>query len=518
MPTPTAPTSAPRALVDAGALVVGGGPVGSLAAALLNHRGIPVTLLERLPADSVIPASRSYSQGIRNRGLDVIKSIPHLFNAFSAASTERGVDHMSSISPDGVFSSTVSVIARAVAKDEDASSASFLRQRFLAILADFLKERTSVSTMYGAELRHIRFQPDGSMLVDVQKADGTTLQLNSRFIVACDGVRSSVVEKLRLAEAEADSHVSSSAGFRKLEYFCPAAGTFVKSIVIDPAFLAPFGLDADAVRNHWLSVKGQRESRPPSRLFSLDLFPLRADDAARLGGLLAPIMSPPNADLWKLRSVEEAYALFQENFPQLDVRKHISESTLREFISSEPIVMPPIARPASIAALVGDAHADAAKRGAVVVVGDAAHSFPPTLGMGLNIAFEDLSVLMGVIDAAASHTLIAAIATDYERARLPDIEAIMYINRVAVLTFRRARLVSVAKWLNVVVRRALAKAAPGLFYPSITEMLALPLPYREMKRRADCTTRRLLGGLVALVGVPVLKAVLGLRRQGGVEE
>ena len=53
----------------------------------------------------------------------------------------------------------------------------------------------------------------------------------------------------------------------------------------------------------------------------------------------------------------------------------------------------------------------------MVVLGDAAHSFPPELALGMNSAIQDVGVLARVIDDAADAASAGDIAMGYEHER-----------------------------------------------------------------------------------------------------
>jgi hypothetical protein len=58
-----------------------------------------------------------------------------------------------------------------------------------------------------------------------------------------------------------------------------------------------------------------------------------------------------------------------------------------------------------------------------VLLGDAAHGFPPDLGLGVNSALEDVRLLGQEMNA--SNDNIAAATARYERSRLPDSRALV---------------------------------------------------------------------------------------------
>ena len=65
----------------------------------------------------------------------------------------------------------------------------------------------------------------------------------------------------------------------------------------------------------------------------------------------------------------------------------------------------------------------------VVLLGDAAHTMTPILGQGLNCGLEDVIVLADVLQQHGGQVDSALPA--YNKARWPDVEAMLNINEVA---------------------------------------------------------------------------------------
>ncbi len=63
-----------------------------------------------------------------------------------------------------------------------------------------------------------------------------------------------------------------------------------------------------------------------------------------------------------------------------------------------------------------------------MLLGDAAHTMSPVLGQGLNSGMEDVAVFAQCLEQQQGN--VDAALPDYNKARLPDIQAIMTINEV----------------------------------------------------------------------------------------
>lgn len=476
---------------------------------MLHQRNIPVTLIERQADVGAFQIPRSYVQGLGSRGTQVIKYVPQLFDGIPAVSTDLELSRTCQITPSGEVKGA-NFLGMSYSTPKNRNPVYILmRHRLLSIFADYVKERTSVNAMYGATLRDIQFQPDGQMLVSVESADGTAQELRTRFIVACDGVNSAVVRKLREAtNAGGETAISSARGFDRVEYFTPSVGARAKSLVLDPGYLQDVNLQGQDVTKLRVRFLGERRGRPSRRCFNMGMFPIHQDEQKRIGGLLATVAWQPGCDVWKLSSVEEGYALFQENFPQIDVRKWIREKDMKAFVEAEALTMPSISRPKSIGAFIGVQGEDVG-RGGVVLVGDAAHSFPPNLGMGLNVGFEDVSALMEAIDDASADGSVWDIVHKYEEKRDENIDGALELNRVTVIDhYGKTTVVGKLRPLNNNLRTKLSKLLPGVFSPPMINMVAQRVPYGEAMMRGRQTTRRLVVGFASLLVVPILAAVL----------
>lgn len=217
------------------------------------------------------------------------------------------------------------------------------------------------------------------------------------------------------------------------------------------------------------------------------------------------ITLPPDHAMWKKKSVDDAFDLFEQNFPQLDIRACISHQNMQNFVEASPVTFPMISRPASLIATIGKP-----ETGGVVVLGDAAHCFPPNLGLGLNSAFEDVSVLMRVIDEAIAEAVIPDIVKRYEQLRDDDIFALMKIVRnVGPYVSSDMRLRSnLWRFFLVPARLKLIKTFPRVLYPSVTALTRTDMAFSEVWRLGNVSTFRIYVGLSSIFGVPLAAFIL----------
>lgn len=125
-----------------------------------------------------------------------------------------------------------------------------------------------------------------------------------------------------------------------------------------------------------------------------------------------------------------------------------------------------------------------------VLLGDAAHTMSPVLGQGLNAALEDVGVFAQCLEQHQSN--VDAALPAYNKARLPDVQAIMLVNEMvassdAGLTVQDQDLAH-KLWvtghkllfkLHMISHTILNKAAPSMIPgPQLIKLVTGAAPYR----------------------------------------
>lgn len=574
MPTSTTAPSLssclPASVRDADVLIVGGGPVGSLAAAMLHHRGVRVTLIDSDPDFLTFDIHRSYRMGLHPRGTDALRAVPGLYEYLLPFSSP-----IKRTLPGAQYKSK--------SKSESKSAPTFplfMRFRLLNAFKSFLVERTSVTALYGHRVTATQFDPDGFMLVTVvdetnQTEKDTiphTRKFRSRLVLACDG-RNSVVAQQLAALVGDNTHVRSTAGFQRVERQSTSVGLKVKSIVLARSTFRDLGLlgeltfvdyaraltGAKKVKATPMNKKKRRADFTTDRgvergdddnidkeyaptndtRFNISLLPITPLDIDCLDGVLGTIIIPQTHSLLRLSDVDSAYEAFARNLPQVpDIRGLISRAQMQSFIDHNPGTFPPIGRRASLAAVVGadmgssnsstledpglgacgDEETELegsgkSNGGAVILLGDAAHWFPPDIGQGVNSGLEDVVTLMEVLYDLPTQASLCDVATAYEAKRTDDIDALLRIvlNSAVFQYDVNDRRFAIGKHLhmaNQVSRVVLSRQWPRVFHPQVMFLLGSNESYRTIMGKADQTTRRMVLGAF-LIGV-ILSAVVAI--------
>ena len=210
-----------------------------------------------------------------------------------------------------------------------------------------------------------------------------------------------------------------------------------------------------------------------------------------------------------MRSKEKVRSFLQESFPQLDIDDLVTEEELERFALSEGGVFP---RPQHSKALQHSFFSSSSNSSSsVVLLGDAAHAFPPDLGQGLNSALEDVYQLHNSLVATKNSKEncsreeqldIPAALRDYEARRLPDIKALIQLMIFGFpYQYNQAPLKKNLAYFNFALRLLLNKILPAVFSPASFFMLQdEKLSYSYVVAAGKRTTRNLLlslGGLLA---------------------
>ena len=227
----------------------------------------------------------------------------------------------------------------------------------------------------------------------------------------------------------------------------------------------------------------------------------------------ANIIKPADHAIWAMREADELLDYVRNSFPQLpEPEGFVSRAEAEAFVAARPGAFP---APRFVRQL-------AARRGrtGVVLLGDAAHSFPPDVGQGVNAALEDVGALAAALGGGAGATardddaaLDAALAR-YQAERAPAAEALARIVRVAFpyqydQSFWRSKLflAGFAARLGLSKLGALV-GARALFAPPAAFGVLAAEPYVEIWRRAQRTTRALQAAAIACLALVLRRVVL----------
>eukprot|EP00955_Chlamydomonas_euryale_P112381 366130-Chlamydomonas_euryale.AAC.8 len=263
----------------------------------------------------------------------------------------------------------------------------------------------SINILCNASCSEIRQTSDGGLQL-IADVDGKKVMYEPNLLIGADGLNSSVRQALHDIEPENFSmHVLDS----------PSAGLRFKVLRL-PAH--PPGSKDGSLRLQNSSIARVSGNNG----LGLGLLPQNDDSDY----CTANIILKPDHPFWDIKSVEALYECLESSFPQMPIREIIPQEEAERFLACSGGAFPKPQYCKSLHKLLSrtDASKSSPSQG-VLLVGDAAHSFPPDLGQGVNSGFEDVVVLNKVLEECNDQIEVAL--PMFEERRLPDVKALVEI-------------------------------------------------------------------------------------------
>lgn len=216
--------------------------------------------------------------------------------------------------------------------------------------------------------------------------------------------------------------------------------------------------------------------------------------------------------IWSATTAEEAYTMFETNFPHMDVRCLVPYIAMRTFVHAKKTIDGPVERCDSLVAHVGSSG-----EGAVFVLGAAAHALPADDAQVLNADVEDLGVLMDVLDCPQTDGKpLAAVAAMYAARRDADTDAMVELLQPEADSPPCRHFLS---GLQNNIRSFMSRRVPKMFCDDVATLILEDASYEEVLARRDEARKRQNYTLAAVPIVPVLLAgavrLLGGGKGGG---
>ena len=236
--------------------------------------------------------------------------------------------------------------------------------------------------------------------------------------------------------------------------------------------------------------------------FDMVVLPNPPQAIPKIGGLLATIFILPGHPIGEVDDVEKAYEMFESNFPTVEVRKVITESSMHRFVSTKTPLFGNIRRRLSLTCCSPDGNAG------VIFLGDSAHSFPPDLGLGVNSALEDAIVFVDALTAAGPSSSVGDVMKRYEEEREIEITALIELHRKSLLQYQyqyRSDIMRKLLVANNFLRKYLSNLMPDIIEPPLITLVRREKKFTEALRKVDSTTQRL-----AIMATALIAGVMGV--------
>lgn len=469
----------PHAVADSNPTIIGAGPVGCVAALLLHQHNIPVTLIDVTPRNLQFQVNRAYSFGVNSRGLEVLSHIPNILDQVETLGTKSFPLKRHSRQADGSWHLTIF----GKFGTGQRVSRSIPRHTFVSLCRDEIDRSPSITCMYETDLQGIQVGADGELTLQLKSAFGEVKSMDTRLLLACDGIRSQCAKLLQDL-----TPVQSSNGLQRQAIRTYAPTLLAKILLVDENFYKSESTndmdDSPYAPGEFMmySFHNIHKSDMKDSLL-IDIFPQSKQIIRKQGGVRAAIRASPESSIWDETNVESMFDLLEKKLPLFRAREFVSGESLKSFLSASPLRMPSVARRGSLSATV----AKGEETSGVVFMGDAAHSFPPDVGEGLNAGLQDALVFVQTLLTIDVDTTCSQLVKRYEEVREAEITALIRFAQRSVVVTLPSRLDAIA----FSVRTVLAKHFPNVFYAPAVQLRNSFDSYGEIMQKADETTRRL---------------------------
>jgi 2,4-dichlorophenol 6-monooxygenase len=363
LPMASLPRHATR---DAAVLIAGGGPVGLTTALLLAKHGIACTLIERRPP-RVSSAPKAHV--VNPRTLEIFRSLGVDFETLRQSGASRGDAEvsrfMTKLSGTELGHIPLDVPEGEALKVTPTPLLNIAQPKLESILAALVSENPYIDYRLGDAWVACRAE-NGCVVSTIEQGEGRSYEISSSYLVAADGANSSVREFLDI----------------------PMDGI--------PAVRPRVTIHFEANLRHIV------RDRP---------------------AILYWILDPSAAGTFIAYDIDRTWVYTPRVTPALFDRNEYSDAhcieLIRKAIGREDVDLRiRHVVPWMMAAQVATTY----RRGSVLLVGDAAHRFPPTGGFGLNTGIQDAHNLAWKIATVLRNPGDDALLDNYDWERRPIAE------------------------------------------------------------------------------------------------
>ncbi len=469
-------------------LIAGAGPSGLGAALLLHTLGWrDIVVVEKRPADHGFDRGRAFNYQLEGRGQRLLERVgisPERIAHYGLAN-----DHftLTKFTPDGESK----MIQPPILVPGRKTPYWMTRTRMLEMLHEALQpvlDQGAVTLLDGHTFSGFTHNASGYQ-AQVLTRDADTLTITPKLVLGCDGLGSEVRRGLARLSRELDARM------QRTTHPSPAANLKYKVLNFPSKFAVNNG--NQQVDDHAMAYAFVSNYRDRDRRMALFALPVASPEDPRS----INIILPQDHFFWSLNTAGEITAFLQAGFPQLNIASVAGAKELEDFAQAPQGQFPQPQYTQHIYAALE--RKDEPLH--CVLVGDAAHAFPPDLGMGVNSALEDLTALEPYLDRAD----LGQAMTDYAAEREPEHAALVrLVQRVHPYQYNqipwRLKLWS----LRFLLQLGLHRLTGGLIeMPGFMLSQLHAIPFTEIERRfrsGNIAMRGMAAGVVGLAAFALL--------------
>ena len=463
-------------------VIIGGGPAGLGAALMLAKRGwTNITVLEKRPSADYYKPDKSFSYQIDGRGqklTDFLELTPKLAD-LSVPNTDF---YFTLIQKDGTRKTTKLPLA-----DSKRKTAYWLpRASFVELLYQEIHQhwQDSIQVLFNTECVEIKQHLEHLEII-TQSQDRGQLTFIPTLIAGCDGLNSIVRQTLHKMEGQSHS-------FEMQQFPSPSSVLKYKVLTLPPQF--PLSEQEGDLAQSTMAYGIRSTFKGRKKAISLGLLPFKNPNQPRT----ANIITYPDHQIWQLETQQEVEQFLKQAFPQIPLEKIISPEEIARFTASDGGKFPIPQYCSGLYQICGKPQDNQGT--AVILLGDAAHCFPPDIGQGVNSALEDIYIFQETL--AETQDNLSQALPHYQNLRQPDIKALIRLVQISYpWQYNQAPLRKRLWSLNFFLRLLLNRLFPFFFNPhSFLLIQNHELSYSEILFLSNRTTQVLsiLGGLVIL--------------------
>ena len=465
------------------ALIAGGGPSGLAAALLLDQLGwTDIVLVEQRAKESGFDRGRAFNYQLEGRGQRLLERIG--IDAAQMARFGLPNDHftLTRFPPVG----EPKILQPPILIPNRKTPFWMTRTRLLQMLHTRL-EQTGASQRIRLLDGHAfeGFVAKGELYeARIKPQHGSPeFNLSPELILACDGLGS----RVRSSLAEASPAIGQR--MRRIVHDSPSAGLAYKVLNLPASFAVCEG--RHTIADHTMAYAFLSGYRDPKRRMALFALPVATAEDPRSVNI---ILSSTH-DFWSLNNAIDIREFLQKGFPQFDVPAIAGDEEFAAFAAAPAGKFP---KPQYIRHIVQSMPAATDESTTTcVLIGDAAHAFPPDLGMGVNSALEDLAEL----EPYLGMTGLDENMKEYAAHREPDQAALVrLVQRVHPYQYNqspwRLKLWTIRFLIHLLLHRVSGRliAMPGFMLSQCHQM-----SFRDMERRYRSGNRTLSALAIAAI-------------------